>query len=51
MTAKKRLPQATSSPHPELAEFLKPFRVKIYQAVLYLGWSIHNPPNLAASSC
>ena len=24
--------------------------IKIYQAVTYLGWSIHNPPNLAASS-
>lgn len=24
--------------------------LKIYQAVTYLGWSIHNPPNLAASS-
>jgi hypothetical protein len=24
--------------------------LKIYQAVAYLGWSIHNPPNLAASS-
>lgn len=23
--------------------------LKIYQAVMYLGWSIHNPPNLAAS--
>jgi hypothetical protein len=23
--------------------------LKIYQAVTYLGWSIHNPPNLAAS--
>lgn len=23
--------------------------IKIYQAVTYLGWSIHNPPNLAAS--
>ncbi len=24
--------------------------LKIYQAVTYLGWSIHNPPNLSASS-
>lgn len=24
--------------------------IKIYQAVTYLGWSIHNPPNLAALS-
>jgi hypothetical protein len=24
--------------------------LKIYQAVMYLGWSIHNPPNLAAPS-
>ena len=24
--------------------------IKIYQAVAYLGWSIHNPSNLAASS-
>jgi hypothetical protein len=24
--------------------------LKIYQAVTYLGWSLHNPPNLAASS-
>jgi hypothetical protein len=24
--------------------------IKIYQAVSYLGWSIHNPPNLGASS-
>src|SRR5262245_29428220 len=24
--------------------------IKIYQAVTYLGWSIHNPPNLTASS-
>jgi hypothetical protein len=24
--------------------------LKIYQAVTYLGWSIHNPPNLAVSS-
>lgn len=24
--------------------------IKIYQAVTYLGWSIHNPPNLGASS-
>ena len=24
--------------------------IKIYQAVTYLGWSIHNPQNLAASS-
>jgi hypothetical protein len=24
--------------------------LKIYQAVMYLGWSIHNPPNLGASS-
>lgn len=24
--------------------------LKIYQAVTYLGWSIHNPPTLAASS-
>lgn len=24
--------------------------IKIYQAVTYLGWSIHNPPNLATSS-
>ena len=24
--------------------------LKIYQAVTYLGWSIHNPPNLAAPS-
>jgi hypothetical protein len=23
--------------------------LKIYQAVTYLGWSIHNPPTLAAS--
>ena len=23
--------------------------LKIYQAVTYLGWSIHNPPNLTAS--
>jgi hypothetical protein len=23
--------------------------IKIYQAVTYLGWSIHNPPNLTAS--
>jgi hypothetical protein len=23
--------------------------VKIYQAGAHLGWSIHNPPNLAAS--
>lgn len=24
--------------------------LRIYQAVTYLGWTIHNPPNLAASS-
>jgi hypothetical protein len=24
--------------------------IKIYQAVTYLGWSIHNPPNLTAAS-
>jgi Transposase len=24
--------------------------LKIYQAITYLGWSIHNPPNLATSS-
>ena len=24
--------------------------IKIYQAVTYLGWNIHHPPNLAASS-
>ena len=24
--------------------------LKIYQAVTYLGWSVHNPPNLTASS-
>src|SRR5215470_12232581 len=24
--------------------------LKIYQAVMYLDWSIHNPPNLATSS-
>ncbi len=24
--------------------------LKIYQAVVYLGWSIHNPPNLTPPS-
>jgi hypothetical protein len=24
--------------------------INVYQAGAYLGWSIHNPPNLAAST-
>jgi hypothetical protein len=28
----------------------RPLAIKIYQACAYPGWSIHNPPTLAASS-